>query len=209
MAKGRAGSSAGCSWGRGLSSSWLARRSALAIGLIGIVGCSPSQGFRPAGMLDHGRGDELGLAVSRVGARPYINETTQYVGQAWWATRLDERWELTALGAFDEGSAAGGAGLRYDIASGRWAALAAEAEAGLFWVALSVPMTFRVWHRLGLYSAPRIGTWGPEVTPFIPVGVSAQILDTLWVRVEGQVSWADFQYYNRRVHWGLALAHQW
>lgn len=174
-----------------------------------LAACAPSQGFRPAGTLDYGRGDEIGVAVSHVGARPYINETAQYVGQAWWSTRLDERWALSAVGAFDEGSALGGAALRFDIASGRWAALAAEAEGGLFWAALSVPMTFRVWRRLGVYSAPRLGTWGPEVTPFLPLGVSAQILETLSLRAEGQVSWADFKYYNRRVHWGLAVAHQW
>jgi hypothetical protein len=191
----------------GRGSSWTSTARVL---LAAMIACSPSQGFRPAGTLDYGRDDELGLAVSRIGARPYVNETTQYAGQAWWSTRLDERWDLTALGAFDEGSAAGGAALRYDIATGRWAALAAEAEVGLFWVALSVPMTFRVLpRRLVLYSAPRLGTWGPELTPFIPLGVSAQILETLSLRAEGQVSWADFQYYNRRVHWGLAVAHQW
>ena len=47
------------------------------------------------------------------------------------------------------------------------------------------------------------------MTPFLPLGVSAQILETLSLRAEGQVSWADFKYYNRRVHWGLAVAHQW
>ena len=184
-------------------------RTASGGGLAALIACAPSQGFRPAGTLDYGREDELGVAVSRVGARPYINETTQYVAQAWWSTRLDERWALSALGAFDEGSAAGGAALRFDIATGRWAALAAEVEGGLFWAAVSVPMTFRVGRRLGLYSAPRLGMWGPQVTPFLPLGVSVQIVETLSLRAEGQVSWADFQYYNRRVHWGLAVAHQW
>lgn len=173
------------------------------------MACAPSQGFRPAGALDYGRDDEVGLAVSRVSARPYINETAQYVGQLWWSTRLDARWVLSAVGAFDEGSAAGGAAVRLDLASGRWAALAAEAEVGLFWGALSVPMTLRVWRRLGLYSAPRLGTWGPEVTPFLPLGISMQILDSVSLRAEGQVSWGDFKYYNRRVHWGLAGAYQW
>jgi hypothetical protein len=173
------------------------------------MACAPSQGFRPAGALDYGRDDEVGLALSRVGSRPYINETPQYVGQAWWATRLDARWALTALASFDETSAAGGAALRFDIASGRWAALAAEAEGGLFWAAVSVPVTFRVGRRLGLYSAPRLGTYGPELTPFLPLGVFAEIIESWSLRAEGQVSWADFQYYNRRVHWGMAAAHDW
>jgi hypothetical protein len=179
-------------------------------GLLAVaVACSPSQGFRPAGSLDLGRDSEIGLALSRVGPRPYINETAQFVGQGWWSTRLDEHWSLTAIGAFDEGSAAGGGALRYDIASGRWAALAAEAEVGLFWAAVSVPVSLRLWRGMALYSAPRLGVWGPELTPFIPLGVSGQIVEKLLVRAEAQVSWSDFQYYNRRVHLGLAVAYQW
>jgi hypothetical protein len=152
---------------------------------------------------------ELGLAFSSVSARPYVNETTQYLGQAWWSTKVDERWSVTALAAFEETSAAGGAALRFDIASGRWLALAAEVEGGLFWAAASVPVTLRLWHGTALYSAPRLGTWGPELTPFIPLGLSVQVAETLALRAEAQLSWADFQYYNRRLHWGLAVAHQW
>lgn len=160
-------------------------------------------------MLDFGRGSEVGLGVSRVSPRPYINEASQYLGQAWWSTKLDTDWSLSAIGAFDEGSAAGGAALRFDIASGRWAALATEVEGGLFWAAFSVPMSFRVWRSNVLYTAPRLGTWGPEITPFIPLGASVQIAETLALRAEAELSWAGFEYYNRRLHGGLAIAHQW
>lgn len=203
-------SSAASRWGRGLYSRRWRRATSAAWGLSAVAAaCAPSQSFRPAGALDFGRNDEIGLAFSSVGPRPYIDETTQYLGQAWWSKKLAERWDMSVLGAFDEGSAAAGVALRFDLAAGRWAALGAEIEAGLFWGAVSVPVSFRLWRNAALYTAPRLGMYGPELTPFLPVGVSLPVADTLALRAEAQVSWAGFEYYNRRVHWGLAIAHQW
>jgi hypothetical protein len=174
-----------------------------------LAACAPSQGFRPAGLLDAERPRELGLAFSSVEARPYVEETAQYVGQAWWSLKLDERWALTTLAAFDSSAAAAGAALRFDIASGQRAALAAEVEGGLAWVAVGVPATLRLWRGSALYTAPRLGTWGSDITPFVPIGVSVSLARSLVLRAEAELSWADFRYYNRRLHWGFAIAHQW
>jgi hypothetical protein len=160
-------------------------------------------------MPDPERPHELGVAFSSVGARPYVEETAQYVGQAWWTLRLDERWALTTLAAFDSSAAAAGAALRVEIASGQRAALAAEAEAGVAWAALGLPATLRIWPGGALYTAPRLGTWGSDITPFVPLGASVQLARSIALRAEAELSWADFRYYNRRLHWGIALAHQW
>lgn len=177
--------------------------------LASAAACAPSQGFRPAGMPDADRPRELGLAFSSVEARPYVEETAQYLGQAWWSLRLDERWALTTLAAFDSSAVAGGAALRVEIASGKRAALAAEVEGGVAWGAVGVPATLRLWRGSALYTAPRLGTWGSEITPFIPLGLSAPIARSIALRAEAELSWAGFRYYNRRLHWGFAIAHQW
>jgi hypothetical protein len=174
-----------------------------------LAACAPSQGFRPAGAVDTERPRELGVAFSSVEARPYVEETAQYLGQAWWTVRLDERWALTTLAAFDSSAAAAGAALRFQIASGQRAALAAEVEGGFAWAAVGAPATLQLWRGLALYTAPRLGTWGSDITPFVPLGVSAQIARSLALRAEAELSWADFRYYNRRLHWGFAIAHQW
>ena len=172
------------------------------------LACGPSQAFRPAGFPSDGRDTEIGLAVSSIEPRPYVNEATQRVGQAWWSVKLDERWAVSTIVGFDTSSLLGGAALRYNLVNSDWLALAGEAEVGLAWAGISLPVSLRVW-RLALYSTPRLSNWGPNVTPFIPVGLSVKIADALIVRGEAQLSWADFQYYNRRLHWGLALAHEW
>jgi hypothetical protein len=173
------------------------------------VACAPSQSFRPAGSLDHGRTSEVGLALSSVEKRPYVDEPTQRIGQAWFSERLDERWSLTAIGAFDTTSVLGGAALRWDAVSGQRISLAGELEVGLFWAGAAIPASVRLWRSVSVYTAPRLSNWGPEVTPFIPAGVSAEIAGTVVLRAEAQLSWAGFQYYNRRLHWGLAVAHEW
>jgi hypothetical protein len=175
-----------------------------------LVACAPSQSFRPAGSLLDDRSQELGLAFSSVEPRPYVNEESQLVGQLWWTKKLDERWLLTALAAVDTSPAAlGGAAFRYDAFRSQRVDMAAEVEVGLFWASLSVLGSLELWHGTALYCSPRIGNWGPDVTPFIPVGLSSELFDGIALRAEAQLSWADFEGYNRRLHWGLALAHQW
>jgi hypothetical protein len=179
-----------------------------AAALIQAVACAPSQSFRPAS-LRGAPAHEVGLALSNVEARPYVVEPTQRVGQGWWSVPLNEHWALTALAAFDASSVLGGAGLRMSVARTRRVALAVELEVGLFYAGLSVPAALGLWPGSALYCSPRLGNWGPDITAFVPCGLTVAVVDGFSIRAEGQVSWAEFQYYNRRVHWGFAVAHQW
>lgn len=171
--------------------------------------CAPSQAFRPAGAPGLGREQELGIAVSSVRPRPYVTEPAREVGQAWWGTRLRGPWSFATLLAFDVSALAAGAALRLDTLQTRSLTLAAEVEGGFAWGAVSLPVALRVYDGFGVYCSPRIGNWGAALTPFLPCGVQGELVDGVIVRGELQLSWADFEAYNRRAHWGLALAHQW
>jgi hypothetical protein len=173
------------------------------------MACAPSQSFRPASLVGPDRAHEVGIALSNIEARPYVVEPTQRVGQGWWTIPLNPDWSLTALAAFDAASLLGGVGLRMSIARSRRVALAVELEAGLFYAGVSVPVALGLWSGSALYCSPRLGNWGPDITPFLPCGLTVEVVDGFSVRAEGQVSWAEFQYYNRRVHWGFAVVHQW
>jgi hypothetical protein len=151
----------------------------------------------------------VGLALSSIEPRPYVEEPTQRVGQAWLSSRLDERWSVTALGAFDRSSALGGAALRWDAVSSRLVSVAGELEVGLFWAGAALPASVRLWRSVTVYTTPRLSNWGAEVTPFIPVGLSGELGKAVVLRAEAQLSWAGFEYYNRRLHWGVAVAHEW
>jgi hypothetical protein len=130
------------------------------------------------------------------------------MAQGWWSARWGERWLSSVLLGFDHSALLGGWALRGDIVQRRFTA-AAEAEVGFAWAAFSLPMSFAVSESLRVYCAPRLGNWGPDLTPFLPCGVSGELWDGFVLRGEGQVSWADFQYYNRRLNFGLAVAQQW
>ena len=171
--------------------------------------CSPSQSFRPGGGLVSGRSNEIGIALSSIEPRPYVEEPTQRLGQVWWMHALDERWLFTTLLAFDTSAVLGGTALRWDALPGSRLAVSPELELGLFWAAASVPVTLHLWQGTGIYTSPRIGNWGAEVTPFIPVGVTSELFGGFVLRAEAELSWANFQYYNRRLHWGFAVAQQW
>jgi hypothetical protein len=172
------------------------------------VACAPSQSFRPARLVGEDA-HEVGIALSNIEARPYVVEPTQRVGQGWWATPLNEHWSLAIAAAFDASAVVGGAGLRFSIARSRRVALAVELELGLFYAGVSIPAALGLWPGGALYCSPRLGNWGPDVTPFLPCGLAVEIIDGFSVRAEGQLSWAEFQYYNRRAHWGFAVAHHW
>jgi hypothetical protein len=174
-----------------------------------LTACAPSQSFRPAGSVREGRRYELGVALSNVRPRPYVNETTQSVGQAWWTLMLREPWSMTVIAGFDSSSALAGAALRLDALRTRYVKISPEAELGFAWGALGLPVSLEPYRGVVIYTAPRIGNWGDEVTPFIPLGLGGELFGGFVLRAEVQVSWAEFQYYNRRVHWGFAAAQQW
>jgi hypothetical protein len=188
---------------------WTSAVASLLFLLLIAQACSPSQSFRPGGSLLPGRSHELGIAISNIEPRPYVEESAQRLGQAWWMQQLSERWLFTTLVAFDTSAVLGGTALRWDAFPGSRLAVSPELELGLFWAAASLPMTLRLWHGTGIYTSPRLGNWGAEVTPFLPIGVTSELFHGLVLRAEAQLSWANFQYYNRRVHWGFAVAHQW
>jgi hypothetical protein len=191
-------------------SSRCARGVVLAVGWqLFIVACAPSQSFRPAGSISGGRTQEVGLALSSIEPRPYVNENTRRLGQAWWTLQFHERWSVTALAAFDTSAALGGVGLRWDAVQSSRFAVSTELELGFAWAAASASASLRLWPGVLIYTSPRLGNWGSELTPFLPVGLAAEIFDATVLRAEVQASWSDFQYYNRRIHWGLAVAHQW
>lgn len=151
---------------------------------------------------------EAGLGITEITARPYVEESGATAGQAWLSGEVTPRLTLTLLTAFDDDAAAlGGAArftpLRYD----RFAA-GLEQEVGYAWFALATPMAVRVVDQTWLYTAPRFGTWGTYLYFGIPVGLSVRVYDGLMLRAEWQRSWQDFKYYNRRDHYGLAIAHQ-
>ncbi|HVZ33091.1 MAG TPA: hypothetical protein VG963_11730, partial [Polyangiaceae bacterium] len=60
------------------------------------------------------RSHEVGVAVSDVGPRPYVNERARQVGEAWGTTRLGERWLGSVLFGFDRSALLLGGALRYD-----------------------------------------------------------------------------------------------
>jgi hypothetical protein len=184
----------------GFSSVWLVPLS---------VACAPSQSFRPAGVLPTDRMHEVGLAVSSVGPRPYVDERARPVAEAWGDTRLGEHWISTALLGFDESALFAGGALRFDALRMRHFAASAEAELGFAWAAVSLPLALRFTDRFVAYCSPRLGNWGTHLTGFVPCGLSADIYDGLGVRGEVQFSWENFEYYNRRVHWGLAVTQEW
>ena len=171
--------------------------------------CAPSQTFRPAASPTSDRPQEAGAAVSVVGARPYVIESSRAVGQLWFASRLGNHWSIAGIGSFDDEAVLAGAALRWDaLRSDRFAG-GIEAEAGFLYASMSVPLALRLWQEVWLYSNPRLGNWGPELSGFVPVGLSAELYRGVFLRAEAQYSWEDFKYYNRRRHLGIAVGYRW
>ncbi|HEU4579474.1 MAG TPA: hypothetical protein VFS67_14535 [Polyangiaceae bacterium] len=129
------------------------------------------------------------------------------MAQAWWSTRWGKSWLSTVLFGFDQSAALGGWALRRDLVQSRFSA-SAEAEVGALWAALSVPVSVRL-DQVQPYCAPRLGTWGSALSGFLPCGLSLGPWQGFSVRGEAELSWADFEYYNRRLHLGLAVSQQW
>jgi hypothetical protein len=173
------------------------------------IGCAPPMSLRPIGGLPLDRNAEVGAAFVRVGARPYVEESWQGVGQAWGSLRVSPALDLSAVTAFDNSGFAFGAAAKLAYVRGSRVWLGVEGEAGWAWAALALPASLRIVGELRVYTAPRIGNWGSEWTPGIPVGVSVPIYGGFVLRAEGQVSWADFKYYNRRFLAAGAVVFQW
>ena len=165
--------------------------------------------MRPIGGLPPTRNAEIGAAFAGVGPRPYAEESWQAVGQAWASTRISRKVDVSAITAFDTSGFALGGAARIAFVQGSRVWLGAEAEAGWLWTAAVLHASLRIVGELRVYTAPRFGNWGSDWTPGIPLGLSVPIYDGFVLRAEGQVSWADFKYYNRCVLAAGALVYQW
>jgi hypothetical protein len=172
-------------------------------------GCAPLASLRPAGELAaNDRSWEVGAGAVALGPRPHVTETWQGAGQIWGTAALDSSLELALIGAFDEKALAGGLALRWTPVRHGILAAAVEIELGYAWAALSFPLALRLAEPVTLYSAPRLGTQGVQLTPGIPAGISVETAPGWMLRGEAQLSWAEFLAYERRTHLALGLAHQ-
>ena len=182
---------------------------ALPLGVV-LAGCgAPLASLRPIGALTPERRVEVGAAYTGVGPRPYAEESWQSAGQAWTSLRLGRVVDLSAVTAFDASGFALGGAAKFAFVRGSRVWLGAEAEAGWLWAAAVLHASLRIADQLLVYTAPRLGNYGKDLTPGIPVGVNVPIYGGLVLRAEGQVNWAKFKYYNRRVLAAGGLAYQW
>jgi len=179
-----------------------------AIGLLA-NGCAPLASLRPLAGLGRDRDAEAGAAMSAVGPRPYADEPWQGAVQLWGSLRATKALELSAVTAFDTQAFALGGAARLAFLQQERFALGGEVELGWLWGALALHASLRIADEWRLYTAPRIGNWGDDWAPGVPVGLNAPLFSGLALRVEGQVSWAGFKYYNRRVLLAAGLAYQW
>jgi hypothetical protein len=171
--------------------------------------CAPLAELRPAnGMMD-GKTYEIGNAGVQLGPRPYVEEERARIAQVWFSAEASKRFDFTGVAAFDKSAAAVGAAVRLKLLKLDRFAWATELQAGYAFAGLAVPLSVRLIDQTWFYVSPRVGTLGRDLTVAAPVGLSIRLYDGFILRVETQVSWADFKSYNRRVHLALGVAAQW
>jgi hypothetical protein len=190
---------------------WQAVRLAgLALALVGTgaAACAPAASFRPASALRPGQTDEVGLGLAVVGPRPYVDEPSATVGQAWATHAFGPQVRLSLVSVFDADAL--GAGFVVALLPVQTPRVAAgvEFELGFAWAGVALPVAVRTVGPAWVYASPRLGSWGDRVTPAVPFGLDVHVLDAVSARAECQVSWAAFEPNNRRVHYGVALAYQ-
>ena len=193
---------------RALRLLWLAAVLGVGVGVT-MSGCAPLATLRALGGLGRDRDAEAGAAMTTVGPRPYVDEPWRGAAQLWGSLRASKALELSAVTAFDTQAFALGAAARLSFLQEDPFTLGGELELGWLWGALALHASLRIADEWRLYTAPRIGNWGDEWAPGIPVGLNAPLFSGLALRVEGQVNWAGFRYCNRRVLLAAGLAYQW
>lgn len=152
---------------------------------------------------------ELGVGVTRVSPRPYVEESSADVGQAWVTGELSRnRVALSAITAFDSDALAVGGALRVNAIYTERFSGGFEGEIGYLWGGFSIPVAVRLFDQTHVYTAPHLFNWGIDPAFGIPVGVSVRLYGGFVLRAEWQRSWQDFKYYNRREHLGIAAAYQ-
>jgi hypothetical protein len=170
--------------------------------------CSPIANLRPASGLMPGKKLELGAGAAALSPRPFVTEDWESAGQAWVTGNTSTLITLSAIGAFDSDALAVGGALRVNVLREPRIAFGIEGELGYAWAALSLPVAVRLFDESWLYSAPRLGTWSTDPIFSVPLGLSLRIYDGFSLRAEAQLSWQDFQYYNRRAHFAGAAVYQ-
>ncbi len=175
---------------------------------LALIGCAPVASLRPASGLMPGRSVEVGLGGAATSPRPFVEEEWHGVGQVWMLTDLSPELTLSAIGVFDTDAAALGGALRWNALRTSRFAGGVEAELGYAWAALSLPGAVRLFDQTWVYTAPRLGTWSTDAIFGLPGGVSARVYDGFVLRAEAQVSWQDFQRFNRRTHLAAGAAYQ-
>ena len=184
-------------------------RAAVASALIATAACAPLGELRPASGMMPGRTYEVGAGAVRLGPRPYVTESAAGTGQLWFSANASELWTLSAIGAFDLHSAAGGGALRFNAARYRTFRGGVEVQAGWAWGAFTLPLAVRLFDETWIYASPRLGTMSRYPSFGLPVGLSARVYDGFALRAEVQTSWEDFDPYQRRVHLAAGAAYQW
>ncbi len=173
-----------------------------------LASCAPLASFRPASGLMPERKLEVGAGVAAISPRPYVVEEWRATGQAWVSNDVGKRANVSGIVAFDDQAAAIGGALRVNaVRTDRFAA-GVEGEGGYLWMGISVPVAVRLFDYTWLYGAPRFGNWGLDPIGGFYLGANVRIWDGLMLRGEWQRSWQDFKYYNRRDHYGGAVAYQ-
>jgi len=143
-----------------------------------------------------------------VSPRPYVMESYRRTAQVWASHEPSRVVGLTLLAAFDEEALALGGALRLRyLRTDRFAA-ATELELGYLWAAISAPFSVRLFDQTWIYAGPRLANWGLDPLFGVPIGASVRVYDGLMLRAEWQPSWQGFKYYNRRSHFGFAVAYQ-
>jgi hypothetical protein len=171
-------------------------------------GCAPVAMMRPPGVLGDDRQYEAGAALASLGKRPYVEESRQYTGQAWFSADVKRWLTLSGIAAADNsGAAAGGAARWNALRTGRFA-VGPEVEFGFAWAAASIGGSARVFGRNYVYTAPRFGTMGSHWAVGVPAGVSVDLTHGFALRAEAQLSWQELKYYNRRLHLAAGVAYQ-
>jgi hypothetical protein len=181
----------------------------LVAGLVGLLACSPVALLRPSAAPSLENDWEMGAAVALLGPRPYVQESWRGTGQTWITGRLGQRFALSGVVAFDDEAAVAGAALRFDYLLRDRFVGGAELEGGWAFIGLSLPSAVRIFGDAWVYVAPRLGTFGDEISGSATAGFSLPVYEGLYLRAEGRVGWAAFKYYNRRVHLSGGLAYQW
>ncbi len=155
-----------------------------------------------------GHTQEVGFGATLVGPRPYVDEPTSSVGQAWLTQAYGESVRLSFVSAFDADAFAGGVALALLPLSTRQAVAGVEFELGFAWASFGVPVAVRTVGDTWIYATPRVATWGDRLTPGVPFGLDVHVADAVSARAECALTWSDFEPNNRRIHYGLALAYQ-